>query len=590
MSTQDESLQEALGAAFAAYEAGDLAAAERTCREVLGSAPRQRDALQLLGVMLAQAGRLPEAEAILRQAVEVDPGAAYMHFNLGHVLSQQGRRDEALASYTMAAAHAPDFIPAAVHRCVLLTQLGRLDEALAGFDAILANAPETEAFYHRGNVLRRLGRTTDAVADYDAAISGEPTFVEAHNNKGNALRELRKPGDALACYDRALAVAPRYAEALVNRGNALRDLRRMDEALASYDRALALRADDVDALVNRGVVLREMNRPPEACASFDRALAIAPGNPEAHWNKSLCLLLMGDFEAGWREYEWRWALAQSKDAGRDFAQPAWLGGESITGKTVLLHAEQGLGDTLQFCRFARLIAEQGARVALEVQPPLKSLLARLDGPAMVVGRGEPLPPFDVHCPLMSLPLALGTRLDTIPTTPYIASDPERVRRWDRLLGAKGRPRIGIAWSGNAETANVFPRSIPFAALADLLSCDAQFVSLQKDIRPADREAFARHGNILHFAADFDDTAALIELVDLVVTVDTSIAHLAGAMGKPTWILLPYHADWIWLLDRDDTPWYPTARLFRSPGIEDWSAVLARVKTELAAFLDSRRTS
>jgi hypothetical protein len=302
-------------------------------------------------------------------------------------------------------------------------------------------------------------------------------------------------------------------------------------------------------------------------------------------------LRLGDFATGWREYEWRWEEKPWKGAKPRFARPEWLGAEPLAGKTLLLYNEQGLGDTLQFCRYAKRAAESGANVVLVVQPQLRSLLAGLEGTTRVLERRSELPAFDCHCPLPSAPLAFKTGLDTIPADiPYIRSDPALVGAWRERLGAKTRPRVGVAWSGNPGHLNDRNRSVALAQMLPLASEEGEWVSLQKDTRAADARVLASRSDIRHFGealGDFADTAALVEHMDVVVTVDTSVAHLAGAMGKPTWILLPFNPDWRWLLDREDSPWYPTARLFRQPAIGDWASVIARVRDELARLFGAR---
>jgi hypothetical protein len=410
--------------------------------------------------------------------------------------------------------------------------------------------------------------------------------VRALNNRGNTLQALGRPAEALASYDRALAVRPGYAEALYNRGIVLRGLKGPAEALASFDRALAIDPNHVDALNNRGMVLRDLNRPLEALASYDRALSVDPGYAEVHSNRSCLRLLLGDFERGWEEFEWRWRVPDFAPWRRDFAQPLWRGDTSLAGKTILLHAEQGFGDAIQFVRYVPLVAAAGATVVLEVPPPLKALLSELAAAALVVGRGEELPAFDCHCPLLSLPLAFKTRLETIPATvPYVSPAQDRVLKWQPLLPPRGPRRVGIAWAGNASFKGDQTRSIGLARLSPLLAvAGTQLVSLQKDLRDGDRDILRSNPQIIHLGDainDFADTAAVMSELDLVISSDTSVAHLAGALGKPVWVLLQYVADWRWLRDRGDNPWYPTARLFRQPRIDDWESVVRQVEHELA---------
>ena len=462
-------------------------------------------------------------------------------------------------------------------------------EALASFDRALAARPDyAEALYNRGVTLQELKRFAEALASYDRALAARPDYAEALYNRGNALQELQRFDEALASYDRALAARPDYAEALYNRGNALQELKRFDEALASFDRALAVRPDYAEALYNRGVTLQELKRFAQALASYDRALAARPDYAEAHWNESLVRLLTGDFVRGWKKFEWRWKNESLNLSPRNFAQPLWLGENGIEGKTILLHSEQGLGDTIQFCRYVPLVAVRGARVLLQVPELLQDLMASLAGVAQVIGPTSKLPDFDLHCPLLSLPLAFETRLDTIPSaTPYLSASSESVRSWNISLGLKYRPRIGLVWSGNPAHKNDHNRSIKLRTLIQLLDIDATFVSLQKDIGADDATVLKDQSDLLHFGdklKDFSDTAALISNLDLVISVDTSVAHLAGALAKPVWVLLPFLSDWRWLLDRDDSPWYPTARLYRQYAAGDWSGVVGHVGVELVKRL------
>ncbi len=372
---------------------------------------------------------------------------------------------------------------------------------------------------------------------------------------------------------------------LNNRGNTLKELKRYDDALASYDRALALEPGFAGAHHNRGVTLQELKRYDDALASYERASALRPDFVEAHWNESLVRLQLGDFHGGWRKYEQGWKTGLRGEP-RGFAQPRWTGAEPLAGRTLLLHVEQGFGDTIQFVRYAPLAAAAGARVILEAYPLLTTLLSEVEGVNAVVSRGEPLPAFDLHCPLLSLPLAFGTELDTIPArVPYLTAPPARLARWGARLPRAGGLRVGLAWSGR-ETPDP-NRSVALAQLAPLFDLPGiHFVSLQKDVRDSDEAALRGRPELLHLGpdlADFADTAAVIEQLDLVISIDTAVAHLAGALGKPVWILLPFSSDWRWLLDRDDSPWYPTARLFRQDETRAWDTVIARVRAALKGF-------
>jgi tetratricopeptide (TPR) repeat protein len=389
----------------------------------------------------------------------------------------------------------------------------------------------------------------------------------------------------LASYNRALKVRPDYAEALRNRGLILHKLKRFEEALASYDDALKVRPDCAEALTNRGGTLCELKQFEAALATYDHALTLRPDYAEAHFSEALCRLLLGDFGRGWEKNEWR-LQARSLRIKRNFAQPQWTGQEDIAGKAVLLHAEQGFGDTIQFCRYVPLVGERAAHVILEVQRPLHELMNTLPGGPQIVVRGDPLPEFDLHCPLLSLPLAFETQLETIPfDTPYLRASSERVISWNARLGPN-RPRIGLAWSGHPSNWNDHNRSIELSALLPLLGLHATYVSLQYDVRTGDVTVLQDRSDLLHFGDElkkFSEMAALVSNLDIVISVDTNIAHLAGALGKRVWVMLPFVPDWRWLLDREDSPWYPTARLFRQYDTREWDNVIARVYTALHDF-------
>jgi tetratricopeptide (TPR) repeat protein len=434
-----------------------------------------------------------------------------------------------------------------------------------------------------------LGKLDAALASYDRALAIRPDAAEVFANRGVALEQLNRLAEALSSYERALALQPNFPQALYNRGNVLKSLGRYAEALASYDRALAHRPQDAETLNNRGQVLRELMRYEEALASYDAAVVLQPNHVAAHCNAAAVRLMLGDFERGWADYEWRWQKASVVLTRRNFPQPLWRGGD-IAGRTILLHSEQGLGDTIQFARYVPLVAARGARVIFEVQAPLRALMAEFADGVEVIARGEPLPAFDLHCPLLSLPLAFGTRLDTIPAvTAYLRAPTERAEQWQARLAAKRRPLVGLVWSGRPGHERDRERSIPLRRLLPLLQSGATLVSLQKEVRPDDAAVLAAHTDILRFAEelnDFSDTAALVSQLDLVISVDTSVAHLAGALGKPTWILLPEVPDFRWLLGRDDSPWYPTVRLFRQDASRDWDGVIARVAAALREFAES----
>jgi tetratricopeptide (TPR) repeat protein len=463
-------------------------------------------------------------------------------------------------------------------------QRGRHAEAI-GFltRAVKANAASVDAASNLGLAFQGVGRFAEAITQYRSALALSPRHPEILYNLGNAYLALDRIVEALTSYDEALAANPSHVGARVNRGNTLLRFNRPADALESYDLALALMPDHPQILTNRGHALRRLDRPQEALENFAVALAKSPEFPEAHFESALAHLTLGDFAAGWKAYEWRWGTGAFADKRRSFRQPQWHDGIPLGGKTVLLHAEQGFGDTLQFIRYAPLLASRGARVVCEVQPELMSLLSSLDG-IEIVAKGSALPHFDLQCPLLSLPFAFRTEPATIPAqVPYLAASASRVAHWRERLG-EGAPRAGFVWSGSPAHKNDANRSIPLSRFGQLFA-DLPFAcfSLQREMREADRDAMLHLPDLINLGAeldDFADTAAVISLLDVVVSVDTAVAHLAGALGKRVVILLPHAADFRWMRGTSDTPWYPTATLLRQPAFGDWDGVIARLAGEL----------
>jgi tetratricopeptide (TPR) repeat protein len=465
-----------------------------------------------------------------------------------------------------------------------LHQAGALPAAEAAYRTVLAASPRHAATMTLlATVMAQRGQTEEAVRLFDTSLKLDRNQETALFNRGNALFALQRHAEALASYNRAVALWPSHTPLLNNRGNALFALGRKLEALAAFDRAIAAAPDYVEAHFNRANVLRALDRKVEALASLDRVAALAPDHAEAQFTRALLRLRLGDYAEGWRLAEWRW-LAPGAPPRRNFAPPLWLGEEDIAGKTLLLHAEQGFGDTIQYCRYAPLAAARGAHVVLEAQRPLLPALARLEGVAQLVAAGDALPPFERHCPMMSLPLAFRTRLDSVPRdVAYLQASQETVRLWAERLGPRGVPRIGLVWAGSPMNTINDQRSVGLSALLPLLGCGAEVIALQKDLTPADRALLAATPGLRNLGddlMDFGDTAAVVHLLDLVVTVDTAVAHLAGAMGRPVWVLLSPAADWRWLVGDADAPWYPTARLFRWDSARGWPGVVAKVKAAL----------
>ena len=480
-------------------------------------------------------------------------------------------------------------VDALANRGRALRELKRYDQSLSSYDRALSiKSDDAALLVGRGNTHYAMKSFAAALADYDRALAIRPDFAEAHGNRGNALREMGRHGEALDACNRALALKPDYNEGYNNRGNALIELNRPADALADYDRALEAAPDNVYAWVNRGNALRYLDRAEEAIESFDRAIALAPDLAEAHWNKGLLCLSVGDFARGWAGYEWRWRR-EGELQPREFTQPQWRG-ETLAGKTILLHAEQGFGDSIQFIRYLPMVAEKGGKIILEIPDGLVPLVENAAKIDRIYRRGDKLPHFDVHCPLMSLPLAFGTTIDTIPASvPYLHAPGKRTKVWRDRLGDLRRPRIGLVWSGKPTHKNDHNRSIALPRLKPLLSvAGTQFVSLQREYRASDLAALDQLPirRIDDLLTDFADTAAVIGELDLVIAVDTAAAHLAGAMARQLWLLVPHVQDWRWLRGRTDSPWYPTAKLFRQPQIGDWDGAIAAMAKALAGFAET----
>ena len=504
----------------------------------------------------------------------------------------QGPRDRAGAAPASAAAAAN--AKARFEAGLEHLRAGRLAQATAAFEEAVAIDPGyAQAHSNLGVVLKRQGKLKEAVAAYRRAIESAPDYATAHSNLGNALRELGELKGAAAACGRAVEIDPSYAQAYSNLGLVLREQAKYADAVAACRKAVELKPDYADAHNNLGYALLGQGKLAAAIAACREAAALRPGYVGAHWNEAFTLLLAGDFEAGWEKYEWRWRKDEFLAESRRFPQGAW-DGAALGGGTILLHAEQGIGDTLQFVRYAPLVAARAARVIVECQRGLERLMATVAGVGEVVVKGDPLPEYSAHAPFLSLPRIFGTRLETVPAeVPYISvpADMEPPPFAPAYATQDGALRVGIVWAGSPAHSNDRNRSCPlepFARLRDIAG--VTLFSLQVGPQAAALGALPPGPAIADLGKTFTDfaaTAMAVSRLDLVVTVDTAMAHLVGAMGRPVWVLLPYAPDWRWLLDRDDSPWYPTMRLFRQPRPRDWDEVFARVSAELEGLAARR---
>jgi tetratricopeptide (TPR) repeat protein len=607
------------------FQQGQAAEALPLLEAALKIQPESPELLSNYGMVLRALQRPADALAAYDKALKAKRAYPEALANRGHLLTDLGRLDEALESFDRAIMARRGFVDALIGRGIALIRLKRQNDALVSFERVLTIDPRNldaltlragplydlkrydesiatsnkaievnprlaVAYYNRGVALGALGRHAEAAASYDLAIALNPTYVDALFNRGNALEETNRLAEALASYDQVFALAPEHSRAWNNRGNVLLKLQRHEEAIECYKKAIAIDPQYGECYYNHGNALLELERIPEAFDYYTKAVALRPDHPDIPFNEGMTRLLLGDLREGLKRYEGRFDKREQAPLRRGFSQPFWNGGD-LNGKRILLHSEQGLGDTIQFARYIPLVARKGGEVILEVQTELKTLLTNVEGVTQIVGRGERLPDFDVHHFLVSLAMVMGTELETIPAeVPYIYPAPDRVAKWQERMPRTGKLRVGLVWSGNPLVKTDAKRSIGLAKLAPLLDMtEVQFFSLHKQVRPADAPLL---GNlpIVHFGEelqDFADTAAVISQLDLVIGSDTSVIHLAGAMAKPFWLLTKLSPDWRWLLQREDNPWYPTAKLYRQPKMDDWESVVERVRNDLALLAQGK---
>lgn len=621
-----QSYEAAFNEATALHERGLFSEAIARYAALRKQAPDDAKLAFLHGTALLQNNQLLEAQDALGCAIRLNDNLASAHNNLGMVSMRLEDWRDAIACFERALAikpqHAdallnagiaarkleqpesaldflnrliqlyPERLDGWINLGLLLKQIGRVDEALGCYARAIQLAPQAAELHHNHGVLAmQLNQLALAQASLQSAVRLKPDYIEAWNSLGLVLKKMQAMDQALACYQQALLLQPDHAETLKNQGVLLAETGLSAEAIACFDRALSLKPDFAEALNNKGIVLVAQRAFTDAITCYDQALAIKPNDADVWWNKALCLLLTGQYLEGWRLYEWRCQKTDMKHMFPAYAGRSWRGQPLRQDQRLLVTYEQGFGDTVQFCRYLPLLAAQGLSLVFYVQQALATLLGSLSDEIQIVAKGEPLPDYDAYCPVMSLPMVFGTTVDTIPApTRYLAPPASYRLKWQRLLGDKQAIRVGLVWSGSEKHKNDRHRSLPYAALESLLDAEVEWHSLQKEFRPNERELLDAQTVIrLHHndIADFSDTAALIEAMDLVIAVDTSVAHVAAACGKPVWILLPYNPDYRWMLDSELTPWYPTARLFRQTVADDWASVLERVRLALEQVVERK---
>lgn len=610
-------------------EASRFADAVACYEEAIQMEPDHAEAYAHMAIAMAGLGHLEAALGCCRIALDIDPSLSMAHYHRSLIELQQEHRGEALSSLNSALELQPNSASVWASKGLLLAQmqdpaaavaaldqaialgmsnadlyqnrahchkeLQQLDSALNDLETALALDPNhPNALMALGVMSQEMGRHEAALGLYARVIQQNPDKAEAYSNLGAVLFELNRFEDSLETLQAAIDLDPTLVTAWSNLGATLTKLYRYELAVQAYEQVQQLDPQHIDAYSYQGLLLHDLKRLDEAMVCYEKALRLDPQNSLALWHRAICLLLQGDFEHGWPAYEARWQHKNLKLQLRKYSQPRWTGNQSLQGLHILVYAEQGLGDTLQFARFLPRLVKIGAQVSMEVQPALKQLLARCLPQIQIIGAGEPLPAFDLHAPLMSLPAALRCDESTIASAgPYLSAAEMKCAEWKRRLGVKIRPRIGLVWSGNPVHQNDRNRSMPLEELLPALPEGFDYICLQNLIRANDMEILRHSNRVQEFTADlqdFEDTSALCQLMDLVVTVDTSVAHLSAALGRPTWTLIPYSPDWRWRMTRTDTPWYESMRLIRQSVPGSWQHELATLEADLRQLPDRNASS
>lgn len=593
----------------------------------LGIDPNQFTAYGNRGAALFALNRFDEAYSDYNKAIALNSNYAEGYYNRGILHEKYGRYEDALTDYDKAIALKSNYTNAYNNRGNVYKTLKQYEEALCSYEyAIELNPRHAEAHYNRGVILNELKRFQDAFNSYHQAITLKDNYVDAYNNCGNVAIVLKRFEEALACFQKAIEINPNYAYAYNGLGNVLMELKRFDEALQSYEKAIslnshspdahngksnalqelkrfddavsgyekaiALNPDSADTYANHGLAMQGMRKFKEALLSYDKAIELNPEMADPYWNKALLKILVGEYEEGWQLYEYRRYKQDLKGSYPIYEQPLWLGQESVDGKILYIYPEQGLGDFIQFCRYVPLVENLGARVVLKVPNALYAMIKTMGLNAKIVRNDEKVDEFDFHCPIMSLPLAFKTTVETIPKRiPYFFADQFKKNYWQRKFAhVTNSLKVGLVWSGSKDHKKDHERSLRLAQLTPILDLPITFYSLQKEVRVQDKITLSKLNQIQEYHEelnDFSDTAAMVDCLDLIISVDTSVAHLAGAMGKNVWILISYLPDYRWMLDREDTPWYPTARLFRQANIGDWDSTMLKIRKALEELLKNQ---
>jgi tetratricopeptide (TPR) repeat protein len=578
-------IEQAVRAAMAHHRAGRLDEAIAAYQHVIDIAPSSAEIHNNLGMALRQRGRFDDAIAQYQLAVQIKPDLAEAFNNMGIALKDKGQFEQAIAAYRQAVALKSDVAGAWHNLGFALTQTKRFDEALEACARAVALDPRlVEAHNNMGIALQGQGRLDEAVAAFGRAIALRDNFVRAHRNLGKALLDLERADEAVAAYERANQLAPQSADVLCDLASALVAADRGSDAVDACRRALAIEPLLPRAHFNLGAALGAMKRYQESLDAYRRAIELQPDYAGAHWNLALALLGLGDYRVGWAEYEWE-RQVPALPRVKSFDKPQW-DGTDLCGRTILLHASQGYGDSIQFIRYVPLVSQRGGRVIVECAKGLRRLFSGLEGVGaetnQIIVEGDPRPDFDVQCQLMGLPHAFGTLVESIPAqVPYLRPDAALARTWAAKMTGINGMRVGLVWA--TQTKPDRKRSATLQQLSALWEvAGVSFVPLQRSSVREDGTGLVAL-DLIEQVTDFAETAAVIANLDLVISIDTAVVHVAGAMGKPVWVMVPYLPDWRWLLDREDSPWYPTARLFRQTSPGDWPGVARNVARALLDF-------
>ena len=586
MSSQYKGFRQLLKKGFVYHQTGDLSKAEKIYTQILNKEPKNFDALQLKATLLYQSKKYKEALNFFNAAINLNADFAPLHKNHGNTLKKLNRLDEALFSYKRAIQLQPDSAELYNNIGKIYEELKHFDDALLNYNkAIELKSGYAEAFFNRATVLKKLENFNEALKNYDKAIELNPDNAASYNNRGVVLKELKYFNEALKNYDKAIELKSDYFTAYSNRGIVLHDLERFDEAINSFNKAIQLKDDYAEAYNFRGVALLYLARFNEACKSYDKAIQLKQNYIEAILHKSFLKLLLGNYSEGWDLYESRKYKQDLKKNYFPESKEGWLDKDYIKGKKILVYSEQGLGDTFQFCRYLPLLKKLKPKsIFFYLDSPLVSVFSNFDKDITIIEKGKKInEEIDLLYPLLSLPLLFKTRLNNIPNNfPYIIPNSSKNSYWFHKLKKNKNRKIGLVWAGS-QNKNINNRSLSLKQFSSILKLPFEFHSIQKEIRASDQEELDKYKNLQQHQNDlieFSDTAAILNQMDLIISVDTSVAHLAGALAKRVWILLNYIPDFRWMLDREDSPWYPNARLFRQPKIDDWNSVIKKIEKEL----------